>query len=397
MSTVLVTRFAEDWSVDATLNLAWALGTPEAPAVVTSVSTHTLYMDLALCDYTEKDVRALRARFGLLELLDEYMAIVSDVPVEYVGEWTMTYGSLTLSRPSTLVQRVPASDAVVALPGAPRAFSSERPLKGTEWRVDWPELWRDWAGAAFGAHVLADLQSEAPAVVVDCDGATDLGAAERWAELVDLVVVLVGAGSESGNDRAAHYVRHVRERAPRAKALAIPLVRVDTAPERVDGYLSSYRYNFHGSVPAERDVEGIWDVALPDVSHTVVFSPLPLEEPRALRESYDRLAATVQRALATRDRAPRPAGDGHSGRAEAFADARRRVRWDVFIAYSSDDTSRALALREYLRGHHLRAFLASEDMARTVGAEPWRAAIERTLKRSEVLVVLVSGASIRRW
>jgi TIR domain len=33
-------------------------------------------------------------------------------------------------------------------------------------------------------------------------------------------------------------------------------------------------------------------------------------------------------------------------------------------------------------------------MARTVGADPWRAAIERTLERSEVLVVLVSGASM---
>jgi hypothetical protein len=37
---------------------------------------------------------------------------------------------------------------------------------------------------------------------------------------------------------------------------------------------------------------------------------------------------------------------------------------------------------------------ASKDMARTVGADPWRAAIERTLERSEVLVVLVSGASM---
>lgn len=82
--------------VDATLNLAWALGKPEAPAAVTSVSTHTLYMDLALCDYTEAAVRALRARPGLLDLLDAYMAVVSEAAVEQVADSTadstVTYG-----------------------------------------------------------------------------------------------------------------------------------------------------------------------------------------------------------------------------------------------------------------------------------------------------------------
>jgi len=187
-------------------------------------------------------------------------------------------------------------------------------------------------GAAFGAHVLADLQSEAPAVVVECDGAIDLAAAERWAELVDVVVMIVDADSEIGNDRAAHYVRHIREPAPGAKSLAIPLMRVDTAPELVDAYLSSYRYNFRGSVPAARDGEGIWGVALPDVRHTVGFAPLPLEEPPELRASYSRLAAIVQHALADPNEMALLPGNGHSGRAEAFADARRRVRWDVFIA-----------------------------------------------------------------
>jgi hypothetical protein len=39
-------------------------------------------MDRLLCNYTSKGVRALRARPGLLDLVDEYMALVSEGTVE---------------------------------------------------------------------------------------------------------------------------------------------------------------------------------------------------------------------------------------------------------------------------------------------------------------------------
>src|SRR3954453_18520992 len=106
-------------------------------------------MDLALCDFDLDAVRALGSRPGLLELVDEYMAVISEGAVAPVAEPRVTYGSLSLPKPAAGLQRVPATDAVVERAGAPRAFSRARPLTGTEWRVDWPELWRDWAGAAF--------------------------------------------------------------------------------------------------------------------------------------------------------------------------------------------------------------------------------------------------------
>src|SRR5262249_46972218 len=144
-----------------------------------------------------------------------------------------------------------------------------------------------------------------------------------------------GAGSETGNDRAAHYVLHVRERVPGTPVLAIPLLRVDTPSSIVERYIDSYRWNFRGSVPAALEGEGVWGIALPDVWHTVEFPPLPLQAPGELRAAYDRLALTVQQTLAAGNQAAVP----HDERTELFADARRRVRWDVFIAYSSVDTA----------------------------------------------------------
>jgi hypothetical protein len=86
------------------------------------------------------------------------------------------------------------------------------------------------------------------------------------------------------------------------------------------------------------------------------------------------------------------------GLSERFLDARKRVRWDVFISHSSIDVSAASALRETLRASQLRAFLSGDDLTFEIGTKKWLEAINHVLERSTVLVILVSETALEsKW
>jgi hypothetical protein len=398
--TVLVVGFGEEKARVATvINMAVMLSTADKPVALTSISSDTFSFDLLLLEGDVPRMREHRSKPGLLNLLDEYTAaLLAQEQAKPTSQRVLTYGSLSLTAPSEYLAPLDyGGKPLLALRGEPRAFSEQRPLTGEEPPLIWEDLWRDWAGAAFFQHLIDDLASVSPKVFIDCNGEIDLPAAERMAALVDLVLLVVDYNSEGAKSRAYHYGRQIRENDPDRglEILAVPVaVRGDGHPDLLAALREQLQGQFGEFFPHDLDRFWFVNTEIPYVQYYELDNRLAILEPIerinvSLWMAYSHLADLVDTRLERLVREPQ-----ERNLTVDFLDARQRVKWDIFISYSSADAEHGIALRDFLRKYQLRSFLAQEDMAISVGLDQWRTAIGRVLDRSRMLIVLVSQNSM---
>jgi TIR domain len=398
--TVLVVGFGEEKArVASVINLAVMLSAADKPVTLMSISSDTFSFDLLLLEGDVPRLREYRSKPGLLNLVDEYTAaLLAQEQLKPASQRVLTYGSLTLTAPSEYLAPLDyGGKPLLALRGEPRAFSEQKPLTGEEPPLIWEDLWRDWAGAAFFRHLIDDLASVSSKVFIDCNGEIDLPAAERMAALVDLVLLVVDYNSEGAKSRAYHYGRQLRENnsGREIEILAVPVaVRSDGHPDLLAALREQFQGQFGEFSPPDLNQFWFVNTEIPYVQYYELDNRLAILEPIermnvGLWMAYSNLADLVTTRLGRLIRGPR-----ERNLTVDFLDARQRVRWDIFISYSSADAEQGIALRDFLRKHQLRSFLAQEDMAISVGLDQWRTAIARVLDRSRMLIVLVSQNSM---
>jgi TIR domain len=388
--------------VSAVVNTALLAARPDRKVVITTVSRNSFGLDWLVWQEDEPMVLDYRSRIGLI--------VLSAAGAEQDGDTGnadehLDYGTLRVKKPSKcLIPRpLKSEDAtLLLLRGGPRRFSESS--YGQEEILDWNDLWSNWAGAAFFEHVVDDLSRTANLLIVDCDLATNRDTALLLSERADVMVLLTDY-SEGATAEAYHFASELSSKFPEREKpaiLAIPCpVHINEEIEILEKSRNHFEEYLSSKYSPER-LEPFWfvEAGIPYVPYYTYRSIVLVEQDisrlhvplyRAYAYVANKIVECAEAATATEE-------DTQKGLSERFLDARKRVRWDVFISHSSTDVSAASALREILRASQLRAFLSGDDLTFEIGTKKWLEAINQVLERSTVLVILVSEAALEsKW
>jgi TIR domain-containing protein len=323
---------------------------------------------------------------------------------------TIAIGSLRLRRPSNyLVKLVPLiaqaglSGSIFVLPGGgqpnPVGTFDARP----NWKhFNWTDFIENFAGAAYLSIFREDLLRSLNFLLISNDASFGESTRSATTRLADIVVLMMDY-EQASMEQGRSLCDLLAEVPPLGWAeghppLILPVAgEVDLTREKqqVMDNRSDFAAIFGGVLPKNIEApEYFMESTIESMPYFRYSRKLvTLEDgPDIVRpfRSYCYLARTIVNILGGYVRA----GDAVDP-ARAFALAKARVYWDVFVSYASHDSVHARGLRDKLGAHALRAFVAADDITLEIGTDEWKIALDRVLDRSATLLLVVTPIAMQ--
>ena len=407
MKTLLVTGYTDlQTRVSAVCNISFLISSSNEKVCLTSTSGNAFDLDMFVWDEDDTKVRVSRAAPGIMDLVVDYQESIltsswaaspEPAPDQYVS-----YGGVHLRRPTSILQ-IPAlvvdgEPHLRVLRGGPRKFSYEQPKTATDSKFDWTDFWKNWAGAAFFAHLKQDLAKDTDWLIIDCDANVDRELVMLLSAEVDVVLLLTELG-DGAKSEAYHLGRDLRENCPAVLPVPAPVRAMDEI-EILEKHRDHFQERFSPIAPERFAPYWFVQAEVPYVSyymyrHLLVTRQHISKVSVPLYSAYQYLVEKIREAT---DSVSRDENLNAQTVAALLLDARQRVQWDVFISYSSSDEEIAIRLRELLRKSNIRTFLAGIDLTQEIGTQKWFDALNLVLERSKVMILLASARALEsKW
>ena len=413
MIVVMFSSYGDAWTRTSVMaNVGAVLAQQGHRVACTSLTAQSYLMDQLLTGAGDAEVRQLRQRPGLFDLLFEYTEALLSAPYDPQAgvpaapdEESMLLGTLRLRRPSSCLTRAPIAasggEPLFVLRGGPRALGIRANADSAWDRMNWAELrWR-WGGDLYFEWMKHDLGDRVDLLFVDCDpGGDGHDAVVMLATSAADTLVMLSDYSNEQTAPAYHFLADITgidvglNRPHPASILPVPAGIESAELELLARGQDGFAFNFAKFLPEGCDLNLLREYEIPQTPPNYRLASQVLAwnrtEPQrvALVEPYARLADAI---LRTHQRARAPLAVEILS--QRLADLPGRHNWDVFVSYSTNDHDIALTLRRRLVDSGLRPFVAQYDLAAQIGSSEWLAAIRRVLSRSRVLVALVTASA----